>query len=237
MRTTKKSGNMKKLIKGLNEMADEELVHGILKENKKFNKEDLKVKTLTERQSDVMANIEKDLGINLSENKKKGGTVTMSKEQGAVKEITKTTKQKVAPNVDVREVETQAERYLKELEDSAHMDPGRYEIEETRVGYLTLKSNSRFIAGIRYEICKGVATYAFVAREPYKNYSDKLKGAYAPNNWTVLFPIDGLGVKKFSLIIGESAEKYQFKAKPVVAPKAKPTKPAVKKVKPVKKHI
>jgi len=214
----------------LNKMYKEEGLDyksAIKAEDKKFNGRRLK-----ERQEKVKEGLEKEYHINLT-NKKEGGTEEMKSTKDVVK-LTETANTKaVTPKVDVntKEVEEKAEGFLKELE--AELGDVKYELERVHIGLLKIKSNNRFIFGIRYSICGNKVTYSFVARENYKNFSKQLQGKYSPGNWNILFPIDGNGIKKFSLIIGESSEKYRAKAKPV----AKVAKPAPKKNKPIRRHI
>lgn len=198
-------------------------------EDKKFNGRRLK-----ERQEKVKSDLEKEYNVNLKEEKiTKGGT----EEMGSTKDVVKLTKaadtKAVTPEVDVNieEVEEKAEGFLKELE--AELGDVKYELERVHIGLLKIKSNNRFIFGIRYSICGNKVTYSFVAKENYKNFSKQLQGKYSPGNWNVLFPIDGNGIKKFSLIIGELSEKYRVKTKPV----AKVAKPALKKNKKIKRTI
>lgn len=196
-------------------------------EDKKFNRRRLK-----ERQEKVKESLEKEYHINLT-NKKEGGTEEMKSTKDVVKPTKAANTKAVTPKVDVNieEVEGKAEGFLKELE--AELGDVKYELERVHIGLLKIKSNNRFIFGIRYSICGNKVTYSFVARENYKNFSKQLQGKYSPGNWNVLFPIDSNGIKKFSLIIGELSEKYRAKAKPVT----KVAKPALKKNKKIKRTI
>ena len=202
----KKAKSIKKgkLIDGLNEMAEEEFNYkkAITKENEKIG--------LGVRQKKVVANLEKEFGVGLT-NSKEGGTKEMKSNKGGVK--TKVaTKVKVVPpkKVDMNAVKLQAMSLMEEVEKVADFGNIKYDLEKVNIGILNFKQNSRLIFGVRYAVCGDKVSYSLVAREPFKNFSKELQGKYQPGNWNVLFDLNnGDDIKKFTPIIEASIEKLK----------------------------
>jgi hypothetical protein len=197
MKTNAKS-NTKKLVKGLNVMAEEELNY-----KKAITKEDERI-GLKVRQEKVVASIMEDL------NTKEGGTDQMTV-KGGVK--TKVVTKKIVPpkEVDLKAVQEKCSGFLKGLETG--LDGVKYEMEKVLIGELNFRQNSRLIFGIRYRVCGNEVTYSLVTKETFKNFNKELQGKYSPGNWNVLFDFsNGNDLKKFNPIIQASLEKL-LKAK------------------------
>lgn len=210
-----KSVNTAKLVNGLNEMAEGEFNYkkAIVAEDQKFGK------GLRARQKKVVADLEEEFGVGLT-NSKKGGTKEMAV-KGGVK--TKVATKKVVPpkKVDLNAVKLKAMDYLEEVEKVADFGNIKYELEKVNIGILQFKQNSRLIFGVMYAVYGDKVSYSLVAREPFKNFSKSLQGKYQPGNWNVLFNLDNSDdIKKFTPIIEASVEKF----KKVEQPKAKTNK-------------
>ncbi len=192
----KAKSNMKKLVNGLDEMAEEELDY-----KKAITKEDKRI-GLKARQEKVVAKIMEDL------NTKEGGTKQMTV-KGGVKQTTKAKVVKVVPpKVDLHKVGEEAEGFLRGLEPG--LDGVKYELEKVYIGEINFRQNSRLIFGIRYRVCGNEVTYSLVAKETFKNFNKELQGKYAPGNWNVLFNFtNGDDIKKFNPIIKASLEKLK----------------------------
>ena len=203
MKTNAKS-NTKKLVNGLNVMAEEESFNykkAITKENEKIG--------LEARQKKVVASIMEDL------NTKEGGNSEMAVNKGGVKQTTKAKVVKVVPpkEVDLKAVQEKCSGFLKGLETG--LDSIKYELEKVHIGEISFKQNSRLIFGIRYRVCGNEVTYSLVTKETFKNFNKELQAHYAPGNWNVLFDFsNGNDIKKFNPIIQASLEKLK-KAKDV----------------------
>ncbi|MBA7613411.1 hypothetical protein ES703_20660 [subsurface metagenome] len=209
MKTNAKS-NTKKLVNGLNVMAEEESFNykkAITKENEKIG--------LEARQKKVVASIMEDL------NTKEGGNSEMAVNKGGVKQTTKAKVVKVVPpkEVDLKAVQEKCSGFLKGLETG--LDSIKYELEKVHIGEISFKQNSRLIFGIRYRVCGNEVTYSLVTKETFKNFNKELQAHYAPGNWNVLFDFsNGNDIKKFNPIIQASLEKLK-KAKEELPKKAK----------------
>jgi len=207
----KAKSNMKKLVSGLNEMADKEFNYkkAILIEDQKFGKGSLK-----ERQKKVVDSIMEDLNI------KEGGTKQMKPNKGGVK--TKVATKKVVPpnKVNMLQIGEKAEGFLRGLETG--LDGVKYELEKVYIGEVSFKQNSRLIFGIRYRVCGDKVTYSLVAKETFKNFSKELQGKYSPGNWNILFDFtNGDDIKKFNPIIKASLEKLKKAKEELPKDKAK----------------
>jgi len=204
--------NTGKLVKGLNEMAAEEFNY-----KKAITKEDERI-GLRARQKKVVAAIEEEFGVGLT-NSKEGGTGQMTAKGGVKQKQTTKAKVdtlrkllKVVPpkEVDLEAVKLKAMSLLEEVEKAADFGNIKYELEKVNIGILNFKQNSRLIFGVRYAVCGDKVSYSLVAREPFKNFSKTLQGKYQPGNWNVLFDLNNSDdIKKFSPIIEASVEKLK----------------------------
>lgn len=201
--------NVKKLVNGLDEMAEEELDYkkAITKEDKRLG--------LGERQKKVVADLEKEFGENLT---KEGGTKKMADKKGGVKQTTKAKVVKVVPpkEVDIKAVQDKCLGLLKEL--TGIVGDVENIIEETKIGFYNLKQGKKLLAGVKYLVCNGQITYSLILPESVKNFSKELPGKYPPGNWNAEFAFtNSNGIKKFLPVIKESLKKF----KKVEQPKAK----------------
>lgn len=202
--------NVKKLVNGLNEMAEEEFDYkkAITKEDKRLG--------LGVRQKKVVAAIEKEFCVGLT-NSKEGGTKQM-KVKGGVKQTTKAKVVKVVPpkEVDIKAVQGKCLEFLKEL--TGIVSDVENIVEETKIGFYNLKQGKKLLAGVKYLICNGQITYSLILPESVKNFSKELPGKYPPGNWNAEFAFtNSNGIKKFLPVIVESLKKF----KKVEQPKAK----------------
>ncbi|MBA7515649.1 hypothetical protein ES705_07691 [subsurface metagenome] len=193
------------------EIVKEELDYrkAIIAEDKKIG--------LKERQKNVVAVIEKEFGVGLT-NSKEGGTEKMANKKGGVKQNTKTKVDnlrkllKVVPpgEVDLETVKLKAMSLLEEVEKAADFGNIKYELEKVNIGILNFKQNSRLIFGVRYAVCGDKVSYSLVTKETFKYFSKELHGKYAPGNWNVLFDLNNSDdIKKFTPIIEASIEKIK----------------------------
>lgn len=196
-------------------------------EDRGFEKGGLKkVKTLSERQSDIREKLDKEYGTNL--NKKEVNKMT--KKQDVVTKVKEKKATNVTP-VDLEKAEAQTKELLEELSGSFN----GAEVEEVRTVAYHIKLKSKILVGVKCLVAGGKATYFLVVPESLKNFSATLRGSYARDNWLGEFPLDG-SIKKYSPII-KSVEGKFLKAKPApVKPVAKVAKVA-KKNKKIKKTI
>lgn len=186
---------------------------------------------LQQRQADTVAGIEKNLGINLTQNNQKKEVKKMTKQQDVVTNVKEKKATNVTPvKVNLGEVEKQARGYLEELQ--VGFNGVDAEVETTKIGMISLKQKSRFLIGIRYQVTNSETTFSIVVRESLKNFSKDQQGKYQPDNWLALYPINGASLAGYQSLIKASRPKAKAVVAKVVA---KPV--AKKKNKPVKKTI
>jgi len=218
----KAKSNMKKLINGLNEMADEEQFNykkAIIAEDRKFERGSLKA-----RQKKVVANLEKEFGVGLT-NSKEGGK-KMTTQKGGVK--TKVaTKKVVPPKVDLKKVEENAIRLLNELKGAVSLNGiNDLKMVPTSAGYVSYKIKNRIIFGMRYSVNGKNGIYFKLTEKQFKEQLPKIKGSFINQFAEYVLPSE-----KDILVFKPLAE---LAISNIPKPKAKVVKPVVKKA--VKKN-
>lgn len=233
----KRAKNLKCLGDALNRMfvEEEERSTGGLKirqENKNFKEEVSKVKTLTERQSDVMANIEKDLGISSTNNNTKEVNKNMTKQKvnqkkGAVV---------VAPKVDLKKVEMKAVELLGELKKAVNSGL-KLELVKTK-SYCAYKFLNKIVFAIRYNTKGSLHPQFAISSEQYKELG--IKGKFGTDWWVAEYKLENGNIANLKPVAELAIQNIKSKVakKTAVAPKAKTApKPVAKKNKTIVKHI
>lgn len=224
----KAKSNLKKLVKGLNKMAAEEFNYkkAITEENKKFEKGGLKA-----RQKKVVADLEKEYGTGLKNNKE-GGSETMTV-KGSVKQAIKVKKTaKVVPKVNMARQEQKAISLLNELKSSVNCDGLKLEFSShTKSGYCSYKAGRRMVFATKFNSHGSILPVFNITEKEYKELGGKGKFG---DWWTAEYNFKEKDDKLLSKFAEVSLAKLR---KPVDKPKPKVTKAVVKMTKPLAKPV
>lgn len=215
----KKAKNMKGLANSLNQMFEKE------EENSKGG---LKVRTLIERQTDVVEKLEKEFGTNLK-NKEVKNNMTKQKvnqKTGAVV---------VAPKVDLKKVEIKAVELLSELKRAVNSGL-KLELVKTQ-SYCAYKLSNKIVFAIRYN--KGSLKPQFaISSDQYRKLG--FKGKFV-DWWTAQYKLENGNIANLKpvaeLAVQNIKAKVAAKPKTAVAQKAKTAPKPAKKNKEIARHI